>query len=117
MKMGSEPTKLDLDTARAFKKDLQEMLERESRGKAGKSVEKTGRYATPKGGGIKGEDMFGMLGGVSPDTPLQHRSTSMAMKRKAPYETPAVPKFRKGNRMSSPTDARGSENGNMDGVQ
>ena len=58
MKMGSEQTKLDLDTARAFKKDLQEMLERESRGKAhARSVDKRG--ATPRSTG-KGDDVFGM---------------------------------------------------------
>ena len=60
MKMGSEQTKLDLTTARAFKKDLQEMLERESRGKAHlRSVDKRGAYATPRSTG-KGDDVFGM---------------------------------------------------------
>lgn len=60
MKMGSEQTKLDLPTARAFKKDLQEMLERESRGKAHvRSVDKRGAYATPRSAG-KGDDVFGM---------------------------------------------------------
>lgn len=44
--MGTDHTKLDLTTARAFKKDLQEMLERGSRGKP--------RSAT------KGDDVFGM---------------------------------------------------------
>ena len=34
LKMGSEETKLDLETARAFKKDIQEALERETRSKA-----------------------------------------------------------------------------------
>lgn len=57
MKMGSEQTQLDLPTTRAFKKDIQEMLERESRAKAHvRSVEKKGAYATPrnaaKGGGV-----------------------------------------------------------------
>lgn len=60
MKMGSEQTKLDLATARAFKKDLQEMLERESRGKAHvRSVDKRGAYATPRSA-TKGDDVFGM---------------------------------------------------------
>lgn len=60
MKMGSELTKLDLSTVRAFKKDLQEMLERESRGKAHvRSVDKRGALATPRSAG-KGDDMFGM---------------------------------------------------------
>lgn len=60
MRMGSEQTKLDLATARAFKKDLQEMLERESRGKAHvRSVDKRGAYATPRSA-TKGDDVFGM---------------------------------------------------------
>ena len=60
MKMGSEQTKLDLPTARAFKRDLQEMLERESRGKAHvRSVDKRGAYATPRTA-AKGDDVFGM---------------------------------------------------------
>ena len=60
MKMGSEQTKLDLPTARAFKRDLQEMLERESRGKAHvRSVDKRGAYATPRSA-AKGDDVFGM---------------------------------------------------------
>ena len=60
MKMGSEQTRLDLGTARAFKKDLQEMLERESKGKAHvRSVDKRGAFATPRSSG-KGGDAFGM---------------------------------------------------------
>lgn len=60
MKMGSDQTSLDLITARAFKKDLQEMLERDSRGKAHiRSVDKRGAYATPRAG--KADDVFGML--------------------------------------------------------
>ena len=60
MKMGSEQTRLDLETTRAFKKDLQEMLEREARGKAHvRSVDKRGPYATPRSSG-KGDDVFGM---------------------------------------------------------
>ena len=59
MKMGSEQTKLDLNTARAFKKDIQETLERESRSKGhARSVDKKGAFATPRG--IKNEDVFGM---------------------------------------------------------
>ena len=114
MKMGSESTKLDLDTARAFKKDLQEILERESRAKHGRSTDKSSKYATPRRGGI-GDDVFGMLDGVVPNTPLQKKSISGATKRKAPYETPAVPKFNKSDGMSSPVDAR--TNGNANGAQ
>jgi len=60
MKMRIEQTKIDLATARAFKKHLQEALERDSRGKAhSRSVDKRGAYATPKA--RKGDDVFGML--------------------------------------------------------
>jgi DNA polymerase alpha subunit B len=60
MKMGSERTQLDLPTARAFKKDIQEMLERESRAKAHvRSVEKKSAHATPRNA-AKGGDVFDM---------------------------------------------------------
>ncbi|KAL9100547.1 MAG: hypothetical protein Q9163_004085 [Psora crenata] len=111
MKMGPESTKINLDTIRAFKKDLQEMLERDSRGKMGRSVEKVGRYATPRGNGARErEDIFGMLDGVTPSTPLQDRSANGPTKRKVPYETPVVPKSRNGEGMSPSIDARGHGN-------
>ena len=51
MKMGMDQASLDLGTARALKKDLQEILERDSRGKAHvRSVDKRGAFATPKAG-------------------------------------------------------------------
>ncbi len=60
MKMGSEQTRLDLDTSRAFKKDIQEMLERESRGKAHvRSVDKRGAYTTPRSA-VKSDDLLSM---------------------------------------------------------
>lgn len=60
MKMGSEQTQLDLVTARAFKIDIQEMLEREARGKAHvRSVDKRAAFATPRNAGKVG-DVFGM---------------------------------------------------------
>ena len=112
MKMGSESTVLDFDIVRAFKKDLQEMLERDSRGKAGRSVDRRA-HATPRGAGI-GDDVFGMFDSTIPNTPLQHRSTKPATKRKAAFETPAVPKFSKADGMSSPTDGRA--NGQTSGL-
>ncbi|KAL6721766.1 DNA-directed DNA polymerase alpha subunit pol12 [Lecanora helva] len=115
MKMGSEQTKLDLTTARAFKKDLQEMLERESRGKAhARSVDKRGAFATPRSSG-KGDDVFGMLDGIVPNTPVPQRPKNGSVKRKSAFETPAVPKFSKADGMSSPSDARA--NGNTNTVQ
>lgn len=60
LKMGSDETKLDLDTVRAFKRDVQESLERESRGKSShmRGAEKKGGVtATPR---AMNTDVFGM---------------------------------------------------------
>lgn len=60
IKMGSEDTMLDLKTVRAFKKDVQEILERETRGKAHmRSGEKRSVHATPRVANSNG-DAFGM---------------------------------------------------------
>lgn len=60
MKMGPE-TKLDLKTARDFKRDLQEILEREARSKTAKNVEKRTVAPTPRAGtgGGGSFDMYG----------------------------------------------------------
>ncbi len=55
------------------------------------------------------------LDGIVPNTPVPQRSTNGAMKRKAAFDTPAVPKFNKTDGMSSPSDVR--TNGNSNGVQ
>ncbi|KAL8945968.1 MAG: hypothetical protein Q9183_007972, partial [Haloplaca sp. 2 TL-2023] len=60
MKMGAEQTTLDLSTVRAFKKDLQEMVEREARSKSHMhSADRRGVYGTPRNV-AKGGDMLGM---------------------------------------------------------
>lgn len=61
MKMGADLTKLDLGTVKAFKKDIQEILEREVRGKAHvRSADKRGAHATPRNAGKSGDafDMY-----------------------------------------------------------
>ena len=59
LKMGAEETKLNLDTVRLFKRDVQDSLERESRGRAGRQTEKRSTVtATPRSGMTT--DMFGM---------------------------------------------------------
>lgn len=65
IKMGSEETKLDLSTVRAFKTDVQESLERETRGKVHvRNTDKrnAGHAASRITGG--NEDVFGMYGGL-----------------------------------------------------
>jgi DNA polymerase alpha subunit B len=61
MKMGAD-TKLSLKTARDFKRDLQEILEREARTKAAKGAEKRIVAATPRPAAAGGDafDMYGM---------------------------------------------------------
>ena len=60
IKMGSEETKLDLPTVRAFKKDIQEMLERESKSRSHmRSADKRGTHATPRAGAGH-DEMLGM---------------------------------------------------------
>ena len=104
LKMGSEETKLSLDSVRAFRKDIQETLEREVRTKAHmKSSEKRAVHATPRPM-ARGDDMFGLLDGVSPATP-RTASVQGTVKRKAAFETP-LPKALKSTVNSSPVDGR-----------
>ena len=56
MKMGQDDMKLDIDTVRALKKDVQDALERESRSKA--SVSK--RVGSTPRGNVGSGDVFGM---------------------------------------------------------
>lgn len=59
LKMGAEETKMNLDTVRLFKRDVQDSLERESRGRAGRQTEKRSTVtATPRAG--MASDVFGM---------------------------------------------------------
>ncbi|KAL8995521.1 MAG: hypothetical protein Q9188_006789 [Gyalolechia gomerana] len=102
MKMGQEQTTLDVPTVRVFKKELQEIVEREARTKSHmRSVDKRGAYATPRNA-AKGGDVFGMLDGV---TPLQ-QSASGGNKRKSNFETPSALKSSKAHPTSSPSDGR-----------
>src|SRR6202034_3503244 len=61
LKMGSEDTKLNLETVRMFKKDVQDGLERDTHGRhVGRGSErKSNVAATPRGATTSG-DVFGM---------------------------------------------------------
>lgn len=65
LKMGSENTRMDYKTARDFKKDLQDALERESRGKAHmQNANKRTMAATPRNantGDVFGVYVFSLL--------------------------------------------------------
>ena len=61
LKMGSEDTRLDIDTVRMFKRDVQDGLEREHRGKhATRTDRRNGMVTTPRG--VVTGDVFGMYG-------------------------------------------------------
>ena len=61
LKMGSEETRLDLETVRMFKKDVQDGLERDTQGKhVGRASDRKSNVgATPRGATTSG-DVFGM---------------------------------------------------------
>ncbi|KAL5046046.1 hypothetical protein BDW71DRAFT_182684 [Aspergillus fruticulosus] len=114
LRMGSEETTLDLETVRLFKRDVQENLERQARGR--QQVEKrAGVAATPKardvlvGGGAGAADVFGMLDGL---TPARMPGAGSA-KRKADFSSPLVAK-----KVDSPLASRAKvANGSGEGLQ
>ncbi|KAI9371827.1 DNA polymerase alpha subunit B N-terminal-domain-containing protein [Aspergillus egyptiacus] len=109
--MGSEETKLDLDTVRLFKRDVQDNLERQARGR--QQVEKRGAAATPRAvGAASTSDVFGMLDGLTPGRSSNNGGGSA--KRKADFTSPIV----KAGKAELGTKAmRVSANGGADGVQ
>ena len=60
IKMGLDQTKLNIDTARSLKKDIQETLDQEARGKSHmRGAEKRTVQATPRVA-VSNDDVFGM---------------------------------------------------------
>lgn len=83
--MSSDDIKLDIETVRAIKADLNDSLERESRSRAHIKTERR-TAATPRQ--VKNsDDIFGMLDGLVPGT---SGSGSGSNKRKAAYQTPSI---------------------------
>ncbi|KAF2745001.1 DNA polymeras-like protein alpha/primase associated subunit [Sporormia fimetaria CBS 119925] len=106
MKMGAEETQLDLKTARIFKSNLQDTLERESRAKA-QARGNTKRTGPVPRAAKAADDVFGMLDGVMPDTPRHGAVSSVngsTVKRKSHFDTPSG-KASKSHEMSSPGGA------------
>ncbi|KAF1973894.1 DNA polymerase alpha 70 kDa subunit [Bimuria novae-zelandiae CBS 107.79] len=97
MKMGGEENKLDLKTARDFKKNLQDTLERETRGKVQQRTDAKRVAPTPRA--AKGADMYDMLDGMIA-TP-RAGALGSAAKRRSNFDTPAS-KAHKNHEMSSP---------------
>lgn len=97
MKIGTDDMKLDIETSRALKQDIQDGLERESRNKLNaRSVEK--RVATPRNISSTG-DVFNMLDGLVPNTP-RTAPGSAASKRK--FQTPSISRVKQEPASSPP---------------
>ncbi|KAK4928443.1 DNA-directed DNA polymerase alpha subunit pol12 [Elasticomyces elasticus] len=107
MKMG-DSANLDLKTLKAFKKDLQDALERESRAKGHVVHQSAAKRtaATPRAGS-GGGDVMGMLDGMVSNTTPGPRLTATARKRQAGgqgFDTPTA-KSTKNGVNSSPADS------------
>ncbi|KAL3460343.1 DNA polymerase alpha subunit B N-terminal-domain-containing protein [Aspergillus heterothallicus] len=118
LRMGSEETKLDLETVRLFKRDVQENLERQARQGRGGERERDNRrgaMGTPRNvaAGAGAGDVFGMLDGLTPG-----RTTGSA-KRKADFASPSAGKFGKGVNGGSPMGVRTTKvsTGGAEGLQ
>ncbi|CBX96702.1 hypothetical protein IAQ61_005437 [Plenodomus lingam] len=88
MKMGGEENKMDVKTARDFKKTIQDALERESRGKAQQRHDVKRGQPAPR---AKGGDMYDILEGIVPNTPRPSAASGVngsTVKRKANFQTP-----------------------------
>ncbi|OQE27460.1 hypothetical protein PENSTE_c004G01098 [Penicillium steckii] len=118
MKMGDE-TKLNIDTVRGFKQDVQEALERESRAKSGRQADRRPQAAgTPRA--AAGTDMFGMLDGLTPGSATSRPLNGGSVKRKSNFSSPAAPKFGRVESNGSPMGAKTTSsvtNGALNGVQ
>lgn len=125
LKMGSEETRLELDTVRLFKKDVQEALERGSRTKAHiRSADKRGNVGVTPRSLASNSDVFGMyvrsgyqsrlaltrdsrLDDLVPNTP-HDRATNEANgsvgKRKSDFQTPSVSKVSRTHTNGTPSN-------------
>lgn len=108
MKMGGENTMPDLKTVRDFKKDVQDVLERETRGKIhGRAVDRKTAGATPRNARTNNaDDIFDGMAGVvaTPRIPMAGVNGN-SQKRRSTFETPASKAY-KAHAESSPADTK-----------
>ncbi|KAK2779993.1 DNA-directed DNA polymerase alpha subunit pol12 [Onygenales sp. PD_12] len=119
LKMGTEDMTLNLNTARDLKRDVQDALAQENRGKnhMRNADKRTTVAATPRAA-ANSRDVFGMLDDLVP-SPLG--ANGSASKRKAPFGTPSTSKTGRGEKsMGSPADFKSPHrpvNGDATGAQ
>ena len=100
IKMGTETTKLDFKTARDFKKDLQDALERESRAKSHAPQTTSKRSGATPRAHAAGGDVFGMIDGMTSATP------SAKVKRMVNDFTTPRSKSARSGMLSSPAESK-----------
>jgi DNA polymerase alpha subunit B len=108
LKMGTENTRLEYKTAKDFKKDLQDALERESRAKGQHAAPRKAMAATPRAG-ASGGDMFDMLGGAMSTTP---RNMGSAKRKAGEFQTPTSKSAKNGSNGSPATAQPRDSNAN-----
>ena len=130
LKMGSEETKLDLNTVRMFKKDVQDGLGREHRGKPTSRTERRNPVAATPRGDVNG-DVFGMyvrsiqrtkiqpltlsprLDEITPNKlPRRIATNGSSGKRKGNFDTPAPTKVSRPETNGSPGTFQARSGGN-----
>lgn len=102
MKIGTDDMKLDIETSRALKKDIQDALERESRNKSHvRSADKRG--ATPRNLSSTG-DVFNMLDGLVPNTPRSAAGggTNGSKRKINQFQTPSISRVKQEPASSPP---------------
>lgn len=105
---GNERLKLDIQRVRDLKRDIQETLEREAKGKVHARNDRRAVGATPRVAAKAAPgDMFSMMDGVvqTPARPLTNTASNASAKRKHDFATPAS-KISKPHATSSPSDAK-----------
>ncbi|PGG96420.1 DNA polymerase alpha subunit B [Blastomyces parvus] len=124
LKMGAEETTLNLDTVRGLKRDVQDTLERESRGKTHmRGADKRNAISATPRAAANTRDVFGMLDDFasSPQDRTTNSAGASAVKRKAAFGTPTASKMgrvekRTGSLVDSKTPTRPS-NGDLPQLQ
>ncbi|KAH7342607.1 DNA polymerase-like protein alpha/primase associated subunit [Rhexocercosporidium sp. MPI-PUGE-AT-0058] len=101
MKMGSDDMKLNIETARALKKDVLDGLERDSRSKQHLQSNKRAA-ATPRSAASNG-DVFGILDALVPNTPRPKSINRSSGNAKRKFETPSMSRV-KAEPASSPPE-------------
>jgi DNA polymerase alpha subunit B len=100
MKIGTDDMKLDIETSRALKKDIQDGLEREHRNKSNvRSVDK--RVATPRNISNAG-DVFNMLDGLVPNTPRTAPGSAASKRKINQFQTPSISRVKQEPASSPP---------------